>query len=377
MTKTVVILGGSMAGLHIAHALLKKRIKDTKVILVSKNSHFYWNLASVRAIIPGQIKDEQLFQPLQTALSRYPAESWELVIGSASAADFSAKTVEITLPDNTTRTLTYQQLVLATGARSPSPDTPWKAPGTYEETLASLHETAARVTNAKHIVVAGAGSTGIELAGELGYEYGKTKEIVLLCSGDKLAGGSAIADAAANELKKLNVIIKYDAYVQETRPAAGDAQGKTEVVLRGDEMLTTDLYLPTMGLIPNTEYIPSQFLGPGEVARPVMVDEFLRVPGTEEVWACGDVVSKPRASFLITQKQAVSVAKNVEAALAGLKPTVAKGPPMDVLACAVGRERGVGRINNSIKMPSFMVWAAKGRTLGLPMVKTYIDGSVV
>ncbi|KAH6632684.1 hypothetical protein F5144DRAFT_259555 [Chaetomium tenue] len=349
-----------------------------------QNSHFYWNLASVRAIIPGQIKDEQLFQPLQAALSRYPTESWELVIGSASAADFDAKTVEITLPDGATRTLPYHQLVLATGARSPSPDTPWKAPGTYEQTLVSVHDTAARVASAQHIIVGGAGSTGIEVAGELGYEYGKTKQIVLLCSGDKVAGGSALADAAANELKKLNVTIKYGAHVNEARPAAaaaaaaaGEGQAnKTEVVLASGETLTTDLYLPTTGLIPNTEYIPAQYLVDGEVVRPVQVDEFLRVPGTQEVWACGDIVSKPRAGFFYTQKQAVSVAKNVEAALAGLKPVVAKGPPVDVFACAVGRDRGVGRINNSIKMPSFAVWAAKGRTLALPMVKTYIDGSV-
>lgn len=36
MTKTVLILGGSLGGLHVAHALLKKRDKDLKVILVSK-----------------------------------------------------------------------------------------------------------------------------------------------------------------------------------------------------------------------------------------------------------------------------------------------------------------------------------------------------
>lgn len=36
MTKTVVILGGSLGGLHVAHALLKKRDEDLKVILVSK-----------------------------------------------------------------------------------------------------------------------------------------------------------------------------------------------------------------------------------------------------------------------------------------------------------------------------------------------------
>jgi NADH dehydrogenase FAD-containing subunit len=36
MAKTVVILGGSYGGLHVAHYLLKKKIPNVKVILVSK-----------------------------------------------------------------------------------------------------------------------------------------------------------------------------------------------------------------------------------------------------------------------------------------------------------------------------------------------------
>lgn len=37
MVKTVVILGGSYAGLHVAHYLLKQqKVPDVKVILVSK-----------------------------------------------------------------------------------------------------------------------------------------------------------------------------------------------------------------------------------------------------------------------------------------------------------------------------------------------------
>jgi NADH dehydrogenase FAD-containing subunit len=298
------------------------------------------------------------------------------VIGSAREVDFNGRTVEIARADGTVTVLPYDQLVIATGARSTSPDMPWKASGTYTEALASLRGTAARVADAQHIVVAGAGGTGIEVAGELGYEYGKTKEIVLLCSGDKLAGGHGVAGAAANELKKLNVTIKYNSRVTETRPGPQGTGGKTEVVLASGEIVATDLYLPTTGLVPNTEYIPARFLSADSAARTVLVDEYLRVLDTKNVWACGDVVSKPRAGFFITQKQAASVAKNVEAALAGLAPAVAKGPPVDIFACAVGRGRGVGRINNSIRMPSIMVWAAKGRTLAVPMVKGYIDGSV-
>jgi NADH dehydrogenase FAD-containing subunit len=220
--------------------------------------------------------------------------------------------------------------------------------------------------------VGGAGSTGIEVAGELGYEYGKTKAITLLSAGDKVLSGDSVAPAAANELKKLNVTIKYGARVQGAKTLP---DGKTEVTLANGEVLTTDLYLATTGLVPNTEYIPAQYLSADVNYRTVLVDEYLRVQEAKDVWACGDVVSKPRAGFFITQKQAASVAKNVEAALAGREPTVAKGPPVDIFACAVGRGRGAGRMG-SIKLPSFGVWLAKGRTLGVQMVPGYVDGSV-
>ncbi len=36
MPRTVVILGGSIGGLHVAHAILKKHDETIKVILVTK-----------------------------------------------------------------------------------------------------------------------------------------------------------------------------------------------------------------------------------------------------------------------------------------------------------------------------------------------------
>ncbi|KAK4100318.1 FAD/NAD(P)-binding domain-containing protein [Parathielavia hyrcaniae] len=374
MTTTILILGGSLAGLHVAHAILKKQYKDVKVIIVTKNSHFYWNLASVRAIVPGQVKDDVLFSPLESTLTQYPKESWELVIGTAALSDFENKTVEVAVHGGSAiRAFSYDQLVLATGSRSADPGMPWKASGSYEDALACVHETADKVQAAQHIVVAGAGGTGIEVAGELAHEYGKTKEIVLLCSGDKLANGHSLAAAAANELEKLGVAIKYGARVDEARFTA---QGKTDVVLASGETIATDLYLPTMGLVPNTEYIPAQYLSSDPDNRTVLVDEYLQVQGADGVWACGDIVSKPRAGFMITQEQAKTVAKNVDAALRGAKPSVHKGMPVDIFACSIGRSRGVGRMNNKIKLPSLMVWAVKGRLLGMNYVPAYISGSI-
>lgn len=80
-------------------------------------------------------------------------------------------------------------------------------------------------------------------------------------------------------------------------------------------------------------------------------------------------------SLTLSHKQAAGVAKNLVAALDGKPPAVVKLMPMDIFAVATGRSRGAGRMG-SIKMLSFMVWMAKGRTLGLQMFKGYVDGSV-
>lgn len=256
-------------------------------------------MASVRAIVPGQIKDEQLFQPLSTAFERYPKESYEVIVGSAGKVDTSAKTVLITLPGSSDRTLTYDHLVLATGSRSTTSSVPWKVLDSYDETVSLLDSTRERVGAAQHIVVAGGGATGVEVAGELGFEYGKQKEITLLCGGPTLLEGDSVGPAAKAELLKLNVKIKYDARVAGARELA---DGKTEVSLQSGESITADLYLPTMGMKANAEMMDGMYLtDKGYVA----VDEFYRVKGAENegVWALGDIVSIPRGGFLFTQKQ--------------------------------------------------------------------------
>jgi hypothetical protein len=52
----------------------------------------------------------------------------------------------------------------------------------YQATIDALHKIQEQVKVAKTIVVGGAGATGVEASGELGYEYGKDKEITLVRS---------------------------------------------------------------------------------------------------------------------------------------------------------------------------------------------------
>ncbi|KAH8680850.1 hypothetical protein BX600DRAFT_428827 [Xylariales sp. PMI_506] len=376
MTQTIVVLGGSFAGLQIAHRLVKntrKTVQDLKVILVSKNSHFYWNLASVRAIVPGILKDEEYTASIAEGFSSYPAEAFEFIVGSAESADLDAKTVKISVAGGgEERVLSYDQLVLATGTRTAGENpVPWKASGSHEEIMAMLHATADKVKAAKHIVVAGAGATGVEVAGELGFEYGSgadKKEIVLLSGDSKLMGGDSIADNAESELKKLSVTVRNSARVVGTKILD---DGKTEVELKNGDKIVTDLYLPTMGMLPNTEYLPDKILKEDKF---VAIDEFFRVKNATNVWGVGDIVWIPRGSFVQTDAQAAGVAKNIDLTLSGKNPVAVKLLPVDIFVCAVGRKRGVGRVG-PVKLFSFLIHQLKGKTLGIDRMKSVVTGS--
>ncbi|KAI0869240.1 hypothetical protein GGS24DRAFT_505982 [Hypoxylon argillaceum] len=380
MTKTVVVLGGAFAGVQVAHRLLKytlPQVKDLKVILVSKNSHFYWNLAAVRAIVPGVLTEDQYARPIAPGFAKYPADAFEFIIGAAETVNTTTKTVKVVVgADASERELSYDYLVVATGTRNAgTTNVPWKNNGSHEEITALLAETQEKVKAAKHIVVAGAGATGVEAAAELGFEYGNPKdastmkEIVLLSADKDVLGGDSIAGNVAAELKKLNVTIRGSSRVASASPLEA---GKTEIVLADGEKIVTDLYLPTMGMTPNTEFLPDALL---TAEKFVDIDQFYAVKGAEGVWAAGDVVWKPRGSFVLTDKQAAGVAKNIDAVLRGKAQTPVKTIPMDILMVATGRSRGAGRMG-PVKAFSIMVYLIKGKTLGTDKLPAWVDGTV-
>ncbi|KAK2044433.1 FAD/NAD(P)-binding domain-containing protein [Colletotrichum somersetense] len=369
MVKTVVILGAAFGGLGVAHRLLKytrQTEEDIRVILVSKTTHFYWNLASVRGVVPGVLQDEQLFQPIESGFASYPKESFEFVLGTATGLDVRRKAALVSTPSGP-RSLPYDYLVLATGARCASPDVPWKSANSHEETVDLLHETAEKVREAKHIVLAGAGPTGVECAAEIRFEY-KDKDVVLLSAHEEILAGDTIAKGVESEIVRLGVQVKKNARVKSSRPLP---DGRTEVTLANGEVIRTDLYLPTMGLVPNTEYLDASLL---DKRNYVNVDECLRVKGADNVWACGDIIASSRAGFFLTDKQAAGVVKNIELAIKGKDQLAVKGLPIDVFMCSTGRNRGAGRIG-WVKVPSLFVWSVKGKTLGVHSTQKYINGT--
>jgi len=179
MTKTIVILGGSYGGISTAHRILKQtKATPVKVIIVSPNTHFYWNIASARALVPGQLSDEKIFQAITPGFKQYPADKFEFVVGTAESLDVDTK--KVTVAGSTGQiVLNYDILILATGS-STKEDIPLKGRGTTEATKEALHVFQQKVKQAKTIHIAGAGATGVEVAGEIGFEYEGQKTVTLV-----------------------------------------------------------------------------------------------------------------------------------------------------------------------------------------------------
>ncbi|KAK6069208.1 FAD binding protein [Seiridium cupressi] len=171
--KHIIIVGGSFAGVETAHRILKQAVETStaplKITLVSRDSHFYWNIAAPRGIVPGQLSDEQLLQPIVAGFSQYPSSQLEFVLGTAMGVDSASKQLRVSETGGREIVLDYDFLIIGTRA-STKADTPFKSRGPTKVTKEALHDYQARIKAEKTIAVAGAGPTGVETASEPAFE---------------------------------------------------------------------------------------------------------------------------------------------------------------------------------------------------------------
>jgi len=109
----------------------------------------------------------------------------------------------------------------------------------------------------------------------------------------------------------LKALANLEVDVKLNTKAVGSVQlpdGRKELTLSSGDKLTTDMYVSTFGLIPNSTYIPASYLNAN---GSVMVDEFLRVKGARDVWAIGDVSDVESWQFITCDRQSTHLAKNM------------------------------------------------------------------
>ena len=360
ITHTVVILGAGMAGVPLTHHLLKHTPVSVglRVVLVSPNDELLWAYATVRAILPDTFGDEKIFLPLGPGFAKYAVSKFEHVVGMAQSLDPEANRVVVsTKADEQQRTIDYDTLVIATGS-SFKEAMPFKNLTDTAATKDEIHNLRKKIAEARSIVVAGAGLTGVEVAGELGQEYGLagTKEITLIADDALPLGPEAREDVrrtVVHELAKLKVKI-----VTNTRAvgATTTPAGKQSLALRTSNnnknnktdtatmTLETDLYIPTFGVRPNTAFVPAAMRDADD--RVKVNRDTLQATGYANVFALGDASNAQTAKGKHADAQVRFLAPAMQHRLAGCTMPTYKADDTFVFAVTLGPYRGTGQIGN-------------------------------
>ncbi|KAI2636761.1 FAD/NAD(P)-binding domain-containing protein [Xylaria nigripes] len=385
--KKIVILGGSYGGVSTGHYLLRHVIpklpdpSSYQVVLVSTSSQTMGRPAAPRALISdAMFPQEKLFVSITKNFSQYASGSFVFEKGAATALDHENQIISVLPADSAAETkINYHALIIATGASTPSPLLGFtRDEKALKSSWAAFREA---LPNAEHIVIAGGGPSGVEVAGELGeYLNGRSGwlssrepkvKITLLSGGSRILPylRPAIAQTAEGYLAKVGVSVVHGKRVKTTVPAEAGVENvasKATLTLDSGEILQADLYIPAKGAVPNTGFVAESLRSSD---GRINTDTKFRVVGAgARVYAIGDAASVARPSVPNVQAAVPVVCANIKRDLllaAGTsaqtvgEDRVFKEDTRETQVVPIGKSKGVGSVMGQ-RIPSFLVWALKG-----------------
>ncbi|KAH7007808.1 AMID-like mitochondrial oxidoreductase [Macrophomina phaseolina] len=379
-THNIVVLGGSFAGLSVAHNLLRNVIpqlpdsSNYKLILVNPSDHFYFKLAAPR-MVPREdlIHFDQIMKPFKDELSKYP--QFEFIQAYARNLDPATRQVVIerVYGKKDSSCLYYDTLIIATGASSKSPL--WSPAAPKEETEAALGEFREKLKSAQRVIVAGGGAVGVETTGELGFDHGKKKDILIYSGTNSLLGRVRpdVGKRAEKYLQQMGVTVIHNIKIISS---GSDKDGKEVLYLSDGSQTTADLFIDARGSKLNNDYLPSSWLNERGA---VVVDEHQRVKAAgfgSRIYAVGDIASTSRGSVMDVQFAIPPLIAVIEYDLSNGKSGAQStwtGQTSQTMLVPVGRKKAVGVMFDHW-VPSFVVSMIKGKTFFAQQAPDYVTG---
>lgn len=330
MKQSIIIYGGGLAGSQLAHSLQN----DADVTLVCPLDYFEIPMALPRGLIEPALSNRSIML-LSEALPGVRHIHGKLV-------KFEAGTGTVEESDGERLEISGDISVLATGSSYANSLTRAQS-GNAIERRNQFESFADRLDQASKILIVGGGPIGIELAGEITQDVPGKKVTIVEANADILRGTSRkVASRALKTLEARGVTFHLGQKVMEpsfgTEPDGGVA--RTDKGLE----LEYDLIFWAVGSKPNTDYFPPDQLSP---EGRIPVDQHLRVAGTDNVFALGDIAGLnevKKAIYVIDHLK--TVIKNIRSLLAGKPPRASYKAQTgnDIMVVTLGRTGGVGHV---------------------------------
>lgn len=386
----VIIIGGGFGGAFTAKYLRRYAGNDTKIELINSTNYFVFQ-PLLPEVASGTISAPDAVTPL-----RYMLPGVKVRMAEVTGVDLAAR--EIRFLQGTGRfpkTLKYDHLVIAIGQKANlSLSAGFAEHGLCIRDLGDAHEIRnhviqclehADVTEIPDLrqrlltfVVAGGGFSGVETMGELQemirrtlkfYPNIRSEDIrtILIHRGDRILPelSPRLSEYAAKKLQKRNIEFTYKRSIVSATA--------TDVYLDDGTRIDTATLITTVGSSarPFAENLDME-LDHGKIP----VDQFLRVPGHNNVWSLGDAAlvplpadkvgvvryAPPTAQFAV--REARFVARNIVNTQAGRNLLAFKFRPRASLA-SLGSYTAVAEIFG-IRLSGLLAWITwRGLYIGM------------
>jgi len=335
--KTVVIVGGSFGGLT-ALRHLTNRPDIRRVVLVDQRKYFEY-VPGILRLFCDPSQHESLARPMPTSSS---TSSHEFVHGCVK--QINAKSIVVrafttamgaaveAASADAARTIiiSYDHIIIATGADYRAPVTPSPNETDYRTRHATWREQAARLRLAESVLILGGGAVGTELAAEIACHFPE-KRLAVVDGRERLL--PLFPRAASEHARRWFADRGVELLLGQT---IGDISDGGCFLKNSGRELRADLVFVCFGMRPNTAMMKDGDMSACLSDRGLIrVNEHLQVEGFPHAFAVGDAMAHPAREI----KQAYYAELNAEAAAENVLRSIAGKPllkyPDDIVGASV------------------------------------------
>ncbi|KAK2462569.1 hypothetical protein APHAL10511_005412 [Amanita phalloides] len=330
--ENIVVVGAGSAGSSIARQL-SKTLNPTKhnLILISPRNYMIHYPSVIRTLVHTVFDEEHVFIPLENLFEH--GRGTLMVNKVVSIQDEGPHGGYVTLEDGTN--VDWSVLVLAPGSIW---EGPFAFPDPRDECLDHLLKWKRKLQGAKHVVIAGAGAVGVELATELKHRF--PDKNVTIVHGQELPMNDYYPDkwrrVLDRRIRKQGIKLIINDYIDDLEVENG------AVKTRQGQSLVADLVIPCRGGKVNTDFITT--LGDNVLwssSKCVRIDPAFRLFRHKRIFAAGDVIEWEEQKQLIKAlNHAEMVAKNVISVARREDPRMIYKGSAEVISLSMGKGRG-------------------------------------
>ena len=324
MGSRVVVIGGDAGGMTAAAELRRRLPESDEVVVLERTDRTSYSACGIPYWVAGDVESADAL------VSRTPEEHRKRGIDLRTATEATAIDVdagEVTAwNDDVEETISYDRLVIATGAEPVRPDLPGiSGEGIFGiQTLADGQEVIdALAGDPEHVVVVGSGYIGLEMA-EACTLRGIDSVVIEAADTPLSILEPELGEKVAKAMRHTGITLHTG-----TRVTGFDLEnGRVVGVEIEDKTLPADVVILGMGVAARSEIAQKAGLPTGAKGG-IVVDTTQRVTGFDGIWAAGDcVVTRDRVTDELVHvplgthanKQGMVVADAIAAEMLGEKP---------------------------------------------------------